>query len=78
MNTAGHYTVEENSYLVWQVTGRSVRAIRCKHCNYATRPAEFKQRGDRSGLPQYSRARAAMVKHLHAEHRDSLNQAEGR
>ena len=34
--------------------------------------ADFFRGGDKSGQGRYNRARAVMVKHLHAEHRPDL------
>ncbi len=50
----------------------SIDALRCSHCDFSVRVHEFHKAGDRSGLGRYNRARAVMVKHLHAEHRSVL------
>lgn len=72
MNVAGHYDVIQRSPAEFAVTRSFVKAIRCKHCEFAVNPASFARQGDRSGLPRYARARAVMVKHLHEHHRSKL------
>ena len=69
MNTKGHYMVEHHrgGYMDgW------VKALFCAHCPYYEVPARYRRFGDRSGLARYGRARAKMVKHLHAAHRELL------
>ena len=72
VDTRGHYTVEETTFTGWRATRAGILVIRCRHCAFTVSPADFKRTGDRSGLPRYARARAVMVKHLHAEHRSEL------
>ncbi len=73
MNTDGHYTVyPEDSARRWRIL-----SIGCAHCNYGVALSRFKrtQNGARiaaHGRGRYNAARGAIVKHLHAEHRDIL------
>ncbi len=73
MNTDGHYTVYPDD----PNHRRRILSIGCAHCNYGVRLSSFKrtQNGSRIapyGRGRYNAARGAMVKHLHAEHRDEL------
>ena len=60
MNTNGHYTLRRDR------NGFNIVALVCVHCHFEVRPV--RRSGDRSGLGRYNRARASMVRHLHAEH----------
>lgn len=69
MNTNGHYDVT-----YWADGSRlgEVQALVCQHCDFFVKPIHYHRSGDRSGMGRYNRARAVMVKHLHAEHRAAL------
>lgn len=73
MKTDGHYDVAryEDRGPCWG----EVKAIVCNHCGFSVAPRRFHKAGDRSGQGRYNRARAVMVRHLHAEHRDRLAEA---
>jgi hypothetical protein len=68
MNTNGHYHVWRAGL---QETGEISR-ITCAHCPLSVSPRTLHRAGDKSGLGRYNRARAIIVKHLHAEHRNKL------
>ncbi len=66
MNTNGHYNVIRGP-------GRRngvITHLGCAHCTFLVRLV--RRSGDRSGLGKYNRARAEIVKHLHAYHRAEL------
>ena len=63
MDTNGHYRVIRGA-------GKHIIAVSCVHCPFIVRLV--RRSGDRSGLPKYNRARAAMVRHLHLQHRQQL------
>lgn len=69
MNTNGHYDVT-----YWQDGARAgqVNALTCSHCEFYVKVGPLFRGGDKSGQGRYNRARAVMVKHLHAEHRATL------
>ncbi|KKL07808.1 hypothetical protein LCGC14_2582300 [marine sediment metagenome] len=59
MDTNGHYSITQDYY--------HIKNVYCLHCDFIVwRP--------RGGTPmgKYNKMRGAMVKHLHAEHRDKL------
>lgn len=69
MNPNGHYDVK-----YWADGARvgQVNALVCRHCDFFVKVAPLFKPGDKSGQGRYNRARAVMVKHLHAEHRAAL------
>lgn len=62
----GHYDV------VRTATGNRIQSLRCTHCEHFETLMHYRRVGDKSGQGRYNRARAAMVKHLYAQHRDLL------
>ena len=50
-----------------------IRALTCRFCLFSVDVIALHRTGDRSGAPRYCRARNAMVKHIHAEHREAAN-----
>lgn len=61
--TTGHYRV------VPTANEREIYELRCQHCAFSAVLRQYQRPGDRSGQGRYNRARAAMVKHLYAQHR---------
>jgi hypothetical protein len=69
VNTNGHYDVKR-----WDSGAHDgqINALTCQHCPFFVKIADFFRGGDKSGQGRYNRARAVMVKHLHAAHRNIL------
>ena len=67
MKTDGHYDVVRYN------GGGDITAIKCMHCSFSVAPRNYFRAGDKSGQGRYNRARAVVVKHLHAEHRPLLS-----
>jgi hypothetical protein len=52
-----------------------VVGLACKFCTFYVRKSDVPQpRTSRSGLGRYNRLRARMIRHLHKEHRDKLEE----
>lgn len=47
-----------------------IRALHCKWCEFMEGVRQHHRVGDRSGQGRYNRARAKMVRHIHAKHRE--------
>ncbi len=75
MKTDGHYDVK--AHRDGALRGQ-IRWLTCMHCAFRVDVRSLHRAGDRSGQGRYNRARAAMVKHLHAEHRGELAAGEGK
>lgn len=48
-----------------------IALLRCKCCTFAVDVKALHKAGDKSGAGRYCRARAKMVKHWHAEHKEA-------
>jgi len=71
-----HYTVTRGNTARWWEEPNDygpIVSLDCAFCDFKvlTRHTR-KPRTSKSGLGRYNRMRAAMVKHLHQEHRDEL------
>lgn len=71
MDTRGHYDVVYFAPHEGWRRGQ-VKSITCNHCPYRVSVVPLHRAGDLSGQGRYNRARARVVKHLHAEHRETL------
>ena len=52
-----------------------IKGLACQFCDHFENVANHRRGGDRSGLPRYNRARAAMVKHVFAKHGQQIRAA---
>lgn len=72
-----HYSVvRHNTAPYWQEPNDfgEIKSLDCAFCDFQILKRRVGQpRGSTSGLGRYNRMRGAMVKHLHAEHRDKLS-----
>lgn len=62
-----HYDVRE--YDRWAARSGQIQSLACRWCKFSVNVVALHRAGDKSGAPRYCRARAIMVKHIHAMHR---------
>jgi hypothetical protein len=74
MNTNGQYTVVRWAPFPGSEHIGDIERLACCHCRFVIFLRAYRRVTDRSGLPKYNRARAAMVRHLHQHHRNRLAQ----
>jgi hypothetical protein len=75
MNTNRHYTVDRRSRFPGSERIGDIERLVCGHYRFVVFLRPYRRGTDRSGLPKYNRARAVIVKHLHQQHKDKLNQS---
>lgn len=49
-----------------------VQKLSCRFCEFSVDVVALHRQGDKSGASRYCRARAKIVKHIHAEHRQAV------
>lgn len=52
-----------------------IKALACQFCQHYERLHDYRLGRDRSGLPKYNRARAAMIRHLYKDHAAEIRAA---
>jgi hypothetical protein len=65
-----HYFVKRQDRYFGDSCG-DIIALRCAFCDYSANRVSFSKGASKSGQGRYNKMRAAMVKHIHAEHREA-------